>query len=154
MVKDSFIGLEDLWKKLMVSQHSKMKFLKELANSKDFESFYQTLGKELEGLVDYNSKHSKLIDLLASRDKAKQEFYDLCIFYRNINQIREFLGSDHTKNCIFTLKKTGKQILSYMQTIGGSTGQKWNVQSESLKYYGIGVDVIAKLDLWEIDYIF
>lgn len=28
LVKDSFIGLEDLWKRLMISQHSKMKFLK------------------------------------------------------------------------------------------------------------------------------
>jgi hypothetical protein len=89
------------------------------------------------------------------REAAKLEFSDACIFYRNINEIREFVGAEHVKNCIYAIKKISKKILEYASSCGTGSIKplRSGVENESLKYYGIGVDVIAKLDLWEIDYI-
>lgn len=51
------------------------------------------------------------------------------------------------------MRRINKEILAYVLHVSNTDQNKKDGELKSLKYFGIGIDVVAKMDLWEIDYI-
>jgi hypothetical protein len=147
MVKDCFLNLEELWKVTFTSHGAKLHFLKKLSNCETFKLYFQTLNEEIEHLIIVKEQNKRAIELMDLRELLKQDFMDLSYHYRTLKDIKFFVKDRKVRECVYQLKRVSKDILSYLNKFESEN------QPILIKFYGIGIDVIAKLDLWEIDYV-
>lgn len=150
MVKDCFLNLEELWKQLFISHSSKMIFLKKLAYSDQFSKFFKLLNSEIEHLLEVKDINKRAVELMDLREMLRQDFMDLSYHYRNLSDVKKFVSNDKVTECVYQIRRVSKDILSYLNTFRKQNGSESTLL---IKYYGIGMDVIAKIDLWEIDYV-
>ena len=147
MVKDCFLNLEDLWKQLFVSHRSKLNFLKNLSRSGHFSRYFQNLNQEIEHLLKLKEVNSRAVELMDLREMLRSDFDELTCHYKDLKDVKIFNRDEKVNECVYQIRRVSKDILSYLRKFDP------NNHNLLIKYYGIGMDVIAKLDLWEIDYV-
>lgn len=143
--KTLLIRLEQAWKDTFTSYQHRLEFLKRVEKLWDYRELCSRVKLEIEYLEDFKDRNYQLLMLMRKREMLKAQILNISSNFSKkvqISQLNRELSSQFT-----VLRTVLKSILKHTEAI------KRNKKTEMVQYRGLDMDVLLKVDFWELEYL-
>lgn len=151
-IQNKLNQLEDIWNTLFTSYEQRLYLLTKIMSTKDenYSDFLLRLktniSLEIDFLTDKINSKKLLLDLLNEREKVKIVIYEASRRYKTQSELKDMV--DEVKDSLFKLKNLNLKILGEIEKM-----KKNGVKESEMKVYGIKFELLARIDIWEEDYM-
>lgn len=151
-IQKKLIELEELWDTLFTGYEQRLYLLNKIMSSKDdnFKDFYLRLktniSLEIDFLNDKISSKKHLLAMLEEREKVKIEIYEASKKYKKHEELKNMVTE--MRGSLAALKNLNLRILGEVERM-----KKSGSKESDLKVFGIKFDLLARVDIWEEDYM-
>lgn len=144
--------LENLWNTLFTGYEQRLYLLTKIMSSRDENSddfllrLKTNISLEIDFLTDKMNSKKYMLELLNQREKVKVKIYQTSRRYKEQFELKDLVGE--LKGFLSTLKNLNLRILGEIEKM-----KKVGVKESELKVYGIKFELLARIDIWEEDYM-
>lgn len=151
-IQSKLVLLEDLWNGLFTGYEQRLYLLSKIMSHKDdnFDDFLLRLetniSLEIDFLKDKTGSKKHLLDLLNKREKVKVQIHETSLKYDDKDELENLIKE--VGGALSALKTLNLKILGEIERM-----KKKGVKETDLKVFGIKFDLLARIDIWEEDYM-
>ena len=143
-ISELFIIIEKVWKEVFMSYEGKLDFLETLEKCSDLADFSGRLKLEIDYLMDFKVKHGKFLGMLKKREMVKSQILNIAEGFRDLKEIGEMNRA--LSSCNNLLRRILKDLIREVEKLRRR-------DEDMIKYRGVDVDVLVRLDYWELEFL-